>query len=313
MSDRDDSRMTGDDALGRQVKANLRGLDSFIPSAPPFAEIELPALRPVELRSKSAVRVRLNLGVTPALLAAGLIVVVVLGSSVWRPSQSAGAVESPTASGVPSIESGTPVASLYPPTAAASAISSIVVSEASSEATAAPTNTPELSPSAVASFGGSETTATSPWYADEVYLLNLMNCTRTGGWVTVGGACGSSTDHTLPAQPALVLDPDISAKVARPYAKYLAANGVLSHDFGGTTPQSRLCAAGFCGSAWGENLASPGGPGADRIVEVEIFYQNESFCRCEHYYNLMNPYYTRVGIGVWETSGHVRVVIDFSE
>jgi uncharacterized protein YkwD len=313
MSDRDDSRMTGDDALGRQIKANLRGLDSFIPSAPPFAEIELPALRPVELRSKSAVRVRLNLGVTPALLAAGLIVVVVLGSSVWRPSQSAGAVESPTALGVSSIEPGTSVASLYPPTAAASAISSIVVSEASSEATAAPTNTPELSPSAVASFGGSETTATSPWYADEVYLLSLLNCTRTGGWVTVGGACGSSTDHTLPAQPALVLDPDISAKVARPYAKYLADNNLLDHYLLDTTPQSRLCSAGFCGSAWGENLASPGGPGADRMVEVEIFYQNESFCRCEHYYNLMNPYYTRVGIGVWETSGHVRVVIDFSE
>jgi hypothetical protein len=313
MSDRDDSRMTGDDALGRQIKANLRGLDSFIPSAPPFAEIELPALRPVELRSKSAVRVRLNLGVTPALLAAGLIVVVVLGSSVWRPSHSAGAVESPTASGVSSIEPGTSVASFDAPTAAASAISSIVVSEASFEATAAPTSMPELSPSAAASFGGSEATAASPWYADEVYLLSLLNCTRTGGWVTVGGACGSSTDHTLPAQPALVLDPDISAKVARPYAKYLADNNLLDHYLLDTTPQSRLCSAGFCGSAGGENLASPSSYGQYGMITVEIFYQNESFCGCEHYQNIMDPHFQRVGIGVWETSGHVRVVIDFSE
>jgi hypothetical protein len=291
--------MTGDDALGRQIKANLGGLDSFIPPAPPYAELESPALRPVELRGKSAVRVRPNLGVTPPLLAAGLIVVVVLGSGVWRPSQSPGAVESPSES---------PTASEVSSSASATG-----VSEASLEATSGPTNEPELSPSAVASSVASEVTAASPWYAAEVYYLSLMNCTRTGGWVTVGGLCGSSTHHTLPAQPALVLDPNISAKVARPYAKYMADKDLLDHYLLDTTPHSRLCSAGFCGSMWGENLASPGGPGADRMVEVEILYQNEYFCGCEHYYNIMNPHYTRVGIGVWETSGHVRVVIDFSE
>jgi uncharacterized protein YkwD len=49
------------------------------------------------------------------------------------------------------------------------------------------------------------------------------------------------------------------------------------------------------------------------MAAIEVFYQNESWCRCEHYYNLMDPHYTRVGIGVWETSGIVRVVIDFYE
>jgi hypothetical protein len=249
----------------------------------------------LELRGNSTGRVRLNLGVTPALLAAGLIVVVVLGSGVWRPSHSAGAGESPTASEVSSSASPTGV------------------SEASLETTAGPTNTPEVSPSAVASSVGSEVTAASPWYAAEVYYLSLMNCTRTGGWVTVDGACGSDTHHTLPAQPALVLDPDISAKVARPYAKYLADNNLLSHYLLDATPHSRLCSAGFCGSTWGENLASPGSYGQAGMITIEVFYQNESFCGCEHYYNVMNPHYTRVGIGVWETSGHVRVVIDFSE
>lgn len=288
MSDRDGSRLTGDDALGRQVKANLRGLDSFIPPAPPFAEIELPALQRVELRGKSAVRARPNLGATAGLLAAGLLVVVALGSGVWRPSHAASAGESLTASGLTSIESGTSVASFYAPTAAASALSSTGVSEFSPE-------------------------ATSPWYADEVYLLNLMNCTRTGGWVIVGGACRSDTDHTLPAQPALVLDPEISAKVARPYAKYLADNDLLDHYLLDTTPQSRLCSAGYCGSAWGENLAATSASDQGGMITLEISYQNESFCRCAHYYNIMNPYYTRVGIGVWETSGNVRVVIDFSD
>jgi uncharacterized protein YkwD len=280
--------MSGDDALGRQIKANLRGLDSFIPPAPSFVEIESPAMRPVELRGRSGARVRLNLGVAPGLLAVGLAVVVVLGSGAWRPSHSAGAGESPTASGVSSIDSGTSVASFDAPTAAASALSSIAV--------------PEVSPE-----------ASSPWYAAEVYVLNLMNCTRTGGWVTAKGACSSDTQHTLPAQPALVLDPDISAKVARPYAKYLADNRVLSHDLLGTTPRSRLCSAGFCGSSWDENLASPGSSGQNGMISIEIFYQNEYWCQCEHYANVMNSHFSRVGIGVWETSGIVRVVVDFYE
>ena len=310
MSDRDDSRMTGDDALGRQIKANLSGLDSFIPPAPPFAEIESPALRPVGVRGKSAVRVRPNLGVTPALLAAGLIVVVVLGSGAWRPSQWVGADESPSASEVSQASSST-TAEPTPETTAEPTAEPTATS--SGDATAAPTNAPEPSPSAVASSGSSVAPPDSPWYADEAYILKLINCTRTGGWVTVGGACGSSTDHTLPAQPALVLDADISAKVARPYAKQLADSGLLDHYLLNTTPRSRLCAAGFCGSSWGENLASPGGPGTDLMVEVEVFYQNEAFCACEHYANIMNPHFHRVGIGVWAKSGLVRVVIDFYE
>ena len=272
MSDRDGSRVTGDDALGRQIKTNLRGIDSFIPPAPPFAELESPALRPVDLRGKSTGRARLKLRAGPGLLVAGLVVVVALGSGVWRPSQSAGAGESPPAS------------------------------EVSSTASTTGASEPSL-----------DAKATSPWYAAEVYLLSLMNCTRTGGWVTVDGACGSDARHTLPAQPALVLDPDISAKVARPYAKYLADNNLLSHYLLDTTPHSRLCSAGFCGSIWGENLASASSSSQDWMINVEVFYQNESYCRCEHYYNIMNPHYARVGIGVWETSGIVRLVVDFSE
>ena len=292
MSDLDSGRMTEDGTLGRKIKANLSGLDSFIPAAPPFAEMESSGLRPLKMRGKSGVHARLNLGAAAGLLAAGLVVVVVLGSGAWRPSPSAGAVESPTAespsaSGV-SLESGTPATSFDLPTPVASASSSIVVSEASPE-------------------------ASSPWYTDEVYFLGLLNCTRTGGWVTAKGACSSKTHHTLPAQPALVLDAGISDKVARPYAKYLADNDLLDHYLLGTTPQSRLCSAGFCGSAWGENLASPGSYGKDGMVTVEIFYQNEYFCRCLHYDNIMNPHYTRVGIGVWATSGRVRLVIDFSD
>jgi hypothetical protein len=153
---------------------------------------------------------------------------------------------------------------------------------------------------------GGAASASSPWYSSEVYYLNLMNCTRTGGWVTGGGTCSSVTHHTLPAQGRLSLNAGISNKVTRPYAEYMAKTGLLDHYLNGTTPHSRLCAKGYCSGSWGENIGN-GGPG---MVALEIFYQNEYWCRCEHYYNIMDPYFTQVGIGVWVAKTS-RVAIDF--
>ncbi len=157
---------------------------------------------------------------------------------------------------------------------------------------------------------GGIASASSPWYASEVYYLNLMNCTRQGGWVTPGGDCSTQTHHTLPAQGPLRIDSGISNKVARPYAKYMADNRLLDHYLGGSTPHSRLAAQGYPGGSWGENIASPGSSGRGGMIAIEIFYQNEYWCRCEHYFNIMDPYFHRAGIGVW-VSKSVRVAIDF--
>ena len=167
--------------------------------------------------------------------------------------------------------------------------------------------------SRVIPWTGGIASSTSPWYSSEVYYLGLMNCTRTGGWVTGRGDCSSVTHHTLPAQGRLSLDPAISNKVARPYAKYMADRKLLDHYLAGTTPHSRMCAQGYCGGSWGENIASPAGYGQSGMIAVEIFYQNEYWCRCEHYFNIMDPYFRRAGIGVWYASSThaTRVVIDF--
>ena len=148
----------------------------------------------------------------------------------------------------------------------------------------------------------------SQWAAAENYYLQLMNCTRTGGWVVSGGLCRSSGPHTLPPARALMLDAGISTSVARPFAKFMADRGILNHYANGT-PGQRLARAGYTSSQWGENIGSPSSVMAG-MVAVEIFYQNEAPCRCEHYKNLMNPAYDRAGIGVWVTAGRVRVVID---
>jgi hypothetical protein len=158
---------------------------------------------------------------------------------------------------------------------------------------------------------GGVASATRPYHDSELYYLSLMNCTRTGGWVTSGGLCSTVTHHTLPARPALANSDGIADGAARPYAKALADAGVLTHTYGGTTVHARLAAVGFPGPSWGENIASPSNSGAGGMVSVETYFQAESWCRCGHYANIMNSYFHRAGVGVWVTSGRVRVVADF--
>jgi uncharacterized protein YkwD len=114
----------------------------------------------------------------------------------------------------------------------------------------------------------------------------------------------------MPAQGPLSLDDTISLKVARPYAKYLADRNILSHYAGGTTPISRFRSAGYYGASWGENISSPHRDGEGGMIESEIFFQSESSYRGGHYYNIMAPFFSRVGIGVW-ISNSIRLVVDF--
>jgi hypothetical protein len=162
-------------------------------------------------------------------------------------------------------------------------------------------------------LGGTQTN--SPYYSSEVYYWRLVNCTRTGGWVTSSGDCSSITHHVMPDQAALRLDSGLSA-VARRYSELLAERGVLTHYLDRTTPHQRLAAAGYPGGTWGENLGSPPTAGAAGMIKVEVFFQNEYKCQhrsCEfgHYLNIMFPYFHRVGIGVWVARGHVRVTSEF--
>jgi uncharacterized protein YkwD len=90
----------------------------------------------------------------------------------------------------------------------------------------------------------------------------------------------------------------------------MADNRLLSHYLRGSNPHSRMCKAGYCGGGWGENIASPSSTGKGGMISIEIFYQNEYWCRCEHYYNIMNPHFGVAGVGVW-FSKSVRVAIDF--
>jgi uncharacterized protein YkwD len=145
------------------------------------------------------------------------------------------------------------------------------------------------------------------WGKVETYYLGLMNCTRTGGWVTSSGRCSSPGGRNV---APLRLDAGISSKVSRPYAKRLAVGGDCSHFIGGN-PGDRLRRAGYTSYRWAENLGCRSGDPYKAVLGSHLFFQSEKSYNGGHYVNLMNANYNRVGIGVWVSGGRVRLVIDF--
>ena len=173
------------------------------------------------------------------------------------------------------------------------------------KATPAPTPKPTPSSSTASSSGGG-----GPWASAERYYLSLLNCTRGGGLVTATGACSSPGGSGI---APLVLDAGISDTVSRPYAKLLATTAVCSH-FDGGNPGDRLRKAGYTSYRWAENLGCESAPSAiASALGTQLYFQSERSWSPPggHWVNMMNPAYTRVGIGVWVSGGQIRIVIDF--
>jgi uncharacterized protein YkwD len=166
---------------------------------------------------------------------------------------------------------------------------------------------PVAPPASTSSGGGGSAVGSGSWTAVENYYLKLMNCTRQGGWVTSSGACSSPGGRNV---AALKKDTGISSRVARPYAKLLATRGACSHFIGGN-PGNRLARAGYTSYRWAENIGCRSGNASAAVLGSHLFFQSEKSYSGGHYVNLMNPAYDRVGIGVWVSSGRVRLVVDF--
>jgi uncharacterized protein YkwD len=159
---------------------------------------------------------------------------------------------------------------------------------------------------AIPKSGGSGAVAGS-WTAVESYYLRLMNCTRTGGWVTSSGSCSAVGGRNV---GALTLNAGISTNVTRPYAKYLALHNLCGHFYSGS-PTTRLRAAGYTSYTWAENIGCyPGSPNA-AVLTDQLGFQAEKPSNGGHYVNMMNPAYNQAGIGVWVAGSQVRLVIDF--
>ena len=160
--------------------------------------------------------------------------------------------------------------------------------------------------SAAAPSGASA--ATSPWSAVETYYLGLINCTRTGGWVQSSGTCaGYGTGRYSKYVAPIKLSAGISA-VARSWAKKIATTGACKHG----DPGVRIRTAGYQGWAWGENIGCWDIASARQsVLASHRAMQAERSTNGGHWQNMKNARFKYVGIGVWQTNGHTRVVTDF--
>ena len=198
---------------------------------------------------------------------------------------------------------------------ARSAVGTPIADTASAAFTVAKKPVPRIVPPApAASSGGGSTSVGSggtggggSWASVERYYLGLMNCTRTGGWVTSTGSCSSPGGRDV---AALRLDSGISTKVARPYAKLLATSGQCSH-FANGGPDDRLRRAGYTSYRWAENIGCRSGAAKAAVLATHLFFQSEQSYNGGHWVNMMSSKYDRVGIGVWVSGGRVRLVVDF--
>jgi uncharacterized protein YkwD len=151
------------------------------------------------------------------------------------------------------------------------------------------------------------------WGPEELGYVDLINCTRTGGWVQTDGTCkGRGSGRYSAYVPPLAFNSRMSAVVARPYAKKLADNNVCSH-FYTSTPTQRLHAAGYYPNNWAENIGCRTSRYAwPAVIASHLFFQSEKTTNGGHWRNIKNPAFKQVGIGVWKTSGRVRLVTDFT-
>lgn len=149
------------------------------------------------------------------------------------------------------------------------------------------------------------------WPAEEALAWQLLQCTRSGGWVTEAGECGADERSRVPRRAALRLSKRISDDLARPYARRLARAGHLSHSLGGSI-QERFAAIGMGDGRCGENLGYAGGdePMAG-VLRVHRLFQEEWSSNGWHFRNMLDGRFTKVGIGVWVRDGRTYLVHGF--
>ncbi len=161
----------------------------------------------------------------------------------------------------------------------------------------------------------SATTSVTRVPAAEKYAHSLLNCTRTGGFVTAEGAClaRGSGKYSAYRKP-LRLHANISRKVAWPWARAMVEQNACEHVIAGQPSLStRMRNKGFRYYYYGENIGCGWSTGDAKgvVLATHRMMQAEKKSRGGHWKNIKNPKFKSVGIGVATGGGRVMVVWDF--
>jgi uncharacterized protein YkwD len=136
--------------------------------------------------------------------------------------------------------------------------------------------------------------------APEMQALELINRDRTSP---------ECFDETKGRARPLQWDTRLAA-IAQAHSEEMARNGYFSHQsMDGKAPAERVSMAGIQWRAAGENIAKAGD-----IARAEADFMNEPKFVQNHRWNILNPDFTHVGIGVAKApDGTVYVTQDFAE
>lgn len=149
----------------------------------------------------------------------------------------------------------------------------------------------------------------------EKYAHKLLNCTRSGGWVTAAGRCKArGSGKFSPKRAPLKRSQGISNKVAWPWARSLTAAQACAHVLPGEPELSgRLALKGFTYGLHGENVGCGWGGGAPKqvVLSTHRAMQAEKSNGGGHWRNMKYARYKSVGIGVANHNGRTTVVYDF--
>ena len=151
--------------------------------------------------------------------------------------------------------------------------------------------------------------ASGTWAAVETYYLRLMNCTRTGGWVTSSGGVLVAGRAQRRAAVAQLGDLATAWRGRMRGSSRPATRAATSSAATRATACGRQASAATTGprTSAAARPARRSRPCSGRTCSTS----RERPYNGGHYRNLMNPAFRQVGIGVWVSGGRVRLVIDF--
>jgi uncharacterized protein YkwD len=138
--------------------------------------------------------------------------------------------------------------------------------------------------------------AISPQQAQaESYILALVNQHRASAGVS-----------------ALALNPTLSL-ASRGHSCDMALHDTLSHiGSDGSTPSDRIAATGLTFMRWGENIGRASASDVlSGIAQVDAWMMAEPLTHGNHHWNIVNPAYTQLGVGVIVNNGEVWFTEDF--
>jgi len=142
-------------------------------------------------------------------------------------------------------------------------------------------------------------TDTCPLTADaqaaETYLLNLLNRHRADA-------------HASP----LALNPRLTA-ISHAHSCDMFQHQRINHiGSDGSTPEQRINQLGGAINNWGENIGNADGYGLDGgLSTIDSSMMAEPLTPYDHHYNIVNPAFFEVGLGIVYVNGQVWFTEDF--